>query len=147
MHTNAHISERAAREIYLKGFEIAIKKSQPLSIMTSYNLINSVHAANNIDLLTYIARDEWGFKGIVMTDWGTTGSIEMNPGKTFKYGCSSAAGCVKAGNELTMPGSQADVDDILNALDNQEHEYTLTLGDLQTCTKRILTIIMNSTAY
>lgn len=147
MHTNAHVSERAAREIYLRGFEIAIKKSQPLSIMTSYNLINGRHTANSKDLLTYIARDEWGFEGIVMTDWGTTGSIEMNPGMTFKYGCSSAAGCVKAGNELTMPGSQPDIDDILNALDNPNHEYTLTIGDLQTCTKRILTVVMNSSAY
>ncbi len=147
MHTNAHVSERAAREIYLKCFEIAIKESQPLSIMTSYNLINGEHAANNKDLLTYIARDEWGFEGIVMTDWGTTGTIEMNPGETFKYGSSSAAGCVKAGNELTMPGSQKDIDDILSAINNPDHAYSLTVGDLQACVKRILTIVMNSSAY
>ena len=97
MHTNAHVSERAAREIYLKGFEIAVRAAQPMSIMTSYNLVNGIHAANNKDTLTAIARNEWGFAGIVMTDWGTTGAIEMNPGAQFKYGSSSAAGCIKAG--------------------------------------------------
>ena len=77
MHTNAHVSERAAREIFLKGFEVAVKRSQPMSIMTSYNLVNGIHTANSYELLTAIARQEWGFKGFVMTDWGTTGSIEM----------------------------------------------------------------------
>jgi beta-glucosidase len=142
MHTNAHVTERAAREIYLKGFEIAVRTAQPMSIMTSYNLINGTHAANNQDLLTAIARDEWGFAGLVMTDWGTTGGIEMDPGMTFKYGCSTASGCVRAGNDLTMPGSQADVDDIVTAVGN-----TITLGDLQACAKRILNILMQSSSY
>jgi beta-glucosidase len=142
MHTNAHVTERAAREIYLKGFEIAVRTAQPMSIMTSYNLINGTHAANNQDLLTAIARDEWGFAGLVMTDWGTTGGIEMDPGMTFKYGCSTASGCVRAGNDLTMPGSQADVDDITAAVGN-----TITLGDLQACAKRILNILLQSSSY
>ena len=58
--TNAQVGERAIREIYLKGFEIAIKTSQPMSIMSSYNLLNGVHTANSYDLLTAVARDEWG---------------------------------------------------------------------------------------
>jgi beta-glucosidase len=70
--TDSVVSERALREIYLKGFEIAVRVSQPMSIMTSYNLINGTHAANNYDLLTTVAKDEWGFKGFIMTDWGTT---------------------------------------------------------------------------
>ncbi len=149
MHTNAHVSERAAREIFLKGFEIAIKEAQPLSVMTSYNLINGIHAANNYDLLTSICRDEWGFLGFVMTDWGTTGSIEMEPGKTFKYGTSSASGCVKAGNELTMPGSQMDVEDILAAygVAEGEVEYPLSLAELQEATRRILTVLLKSAVY
>ena len=76
MFTNAHISERALREIYLKGFEIAVKTAQPYAIMTSYNLINGVHSANNYDMLQNIARDEWGFEGYVMSDWGA-----VNEGK------------------------------------------------------------------
>ncbi len=149
MHTNAHVSERAAREIFLKGFEIAVKESQPLSLMTSYNLINGRHTANSYDLLTNILRDEWGFEGFVMTDWGTTGSIEMEPGKTFKYGCSSSAGCVKAGNELTMPGSEKDVDDVIAAVGAKdgEVEYPLTLAELQLAAKRMLNVILNSAVY
>ena len=75
MFNNAHISERALREIYLKGFEIAVKTAQPMSIMTSYNLINGTHSANHHDLLTSVARDEWGFAGLVMTDWGTSEEV------------------------------------------------------------------------
>ena len=146
MHTNAHVSERTAREIYLKGFEIAVKEAKPMSIMTSYNLINGIHAANNKDLLTAITRNEWGFEGIVMTDWGTTGGMEMNQGMEFKYGCSSAAGCIKAGNDLTMPGKQEDVDEIIASVGAKEGDVVcpITLADLQACAKRMLNTIMKS---
>lgn len=149
MHTNAHVSERAAREIYLKGFELAVKEAKPMSIMTSYNLINGIHSANNKDLLTAITRNEWGFDGVVMTDWGTTGGMEMNRGMEFKYGCSSAAGCIKAGNDLTMPGKQEDVDEIIASVGAKEGEVVcpITLGDLQVCAKRMLNTIMKSSAY
>lgn len=72
MGSDSVVSERVLREIYLKGFEIAVKESQPMSIMTSYNLINGIHAANNYDLCTETARNKWGFKGMIMTDWTTT---------------------------------------------------------------------------
>ncbi len=149
MHTNAHIGERTIREIYLKCFEIAVKNSQPMSIMTSYNLINGIHTANSYDLLTAVARDEWGFEGIVMTDWGTTGSIELNPGQKFKYGSSNAAGCIKAGNDLIMPGSQADVDEIVRSVGAAQAQVPcpITLGDLQACAKRMLKVIAQSSAY
>ena len=149
MHTNAHVSERAAREIYLKGFELAVKEAKPMSIMTSYNLINGIHSANNKDLLTAITRNEWGFDGIVMTDWGTTGGMEMNQGMEFKYGCSSAAGCIKAENDLTMPGKQEDVDEIIASVGAKDGDVVcpITLGDLQTCAKRMLNTIMKSSAY
>lgn len=106
------ISERALREIYLRGFEIAVHLSQPMAIMTSYNLVNGTHAANSYDLCIQAARKEWGFKGLIMTDWFTTlpeaGSIPFQ--------------CIKAGNDLIMPGGPGDLQDIRQAYDN---------GDLQ----------------
>ena len=106
MGVSAVISERTLREIYLKGFEIAVKTSQPLSIMTSYNRVNGVHTANSYDLCTKVARQEWGFGGFIMTDWTTTNS---------GHG-SSAAKCVLAGNDLVMPGRDADRREIRQAL-------------------------------
>lgn len=143
--TNAHAAERTIREIYLKGFEIAVKRSQPLSIMTSYNLLNGTHTANSYDLITAIARDEWGFKGLVMTDWGTTGSDH----KPHKYGSSNAAGCVAAGNDLTMPGSQNDVDEIVRSVGAGEGEvpYPLSLGTLQNRALNILRVLRDSLVY
>lgn len=143
-HCNAHCSERAIREIYLRGFEIAVRESQPLALMTSYNLLNGVHTANHFELLTSVLRDEWGFEGVVMTDWGTTGG-EMLPADNMKYGCSDAAGCIKAGNDLIMPGRQEDVDAILRALDAKPGEVpcVITLADLQACAGRVLRMILN----
>ena len=99
------VSERALREIYLKGFEIAIKESQPKAIMTSYNKVNGVHTANSYGLCTTAARKEWGFAGIIMTDWTTTNAD----------GGSSAAKCIAAGNDLVMPGTDTDRREILDA--------------------------------
>ncbi|MBQ7371751.1 MAG: glycoside hydrolase family 3 C-terminal domain-containing protein [Blautia sp.] len=143
MHVNAHIGERAAREIYLKGFEIAVKTSWPKAVMSSYNLVNGIHAANSHDLLTKDLRDEWGYHGMVMTDWGTTGGIEMEPGKTFKYGTSTPEGCIAAGNDLIMPGSQEDVDGIVAAV----QEGKLEKGTLQLSVKRILDLVLHSASY
>lgn len=110
--TNSHISERAIREIYLKGFEIAVKESQPLSIMTSYNLLNGIHTANHFELLQSAARDEWGFRGFIMTDWFTS---QRQPALTGTggtvYPVSASTGCVHAGNDVQMPGCQENVDD------------------------------------
>lgn len=132
--TNSHISERAIREIYLKGFEITIKESQPLSIMTSYNLLNGIHTANSFELLQSAARDEWGFQGVVMTDWFTS---QNRPGLTgsrpVPYPISASSGCVYAGNDMQMPGCQENVDDIVRAVTTGEtvDGYKLTLADLQ----------------
>ena len=125
--SDSRVSERALREIYLKGFEIAVRTAQPLALMSSYNLVNGIHSANNRELLTDILRDEWGFAGLVMTDWGTT---DASTG--FKYGSSATAGCVLAGNDLTMPGSQQDVDALKAG--------TLPLAALQQCARRVLAL-------
>ena len=143
MFTNAHISERALREIYLKGFEIAVKTAQPYAIMTSYNLINGVHSANNYDMLQNIARDEWGFEGLVMTDWYTSqDTTEMGMvSPSGKYSHSSSVQCIKAGNDLQMPGCQQNVDDIVEAM-NEGKE--ITKADLQRCAKHILSVALKT---
>lgn len=146
----SHVTERALREIYLRGFEIAVKQAQPLSIMSSYNMINGVHAANSEELLTKIARQEWGFAGIFMTDWGTTASPKPDlEGRMPKYGCASAAACIRAGNDLIMPGSQEDVDEILASVGASEGEVKcpITLGELRACAVRILKVLAKSNAY
>lgn len=149
-HTNAHVSERALREIYLKGFEIAVKESQPKSIMTSYNLLNGIHTANSYDLITAVARQEWGFHGVVMTDWGTTGRMELlKSDQVYKYGCSSAAGCIKAGNDIIMPGSQEDVDEIIRSVGAKDDAEgvicPITLAELQNCTVHMLQTVLELT--
>ncbi len=139
--TNSHISERAIREIYLKGFEIAVKDSQPLSIMTSYNLLNGTHTANHFDLIQSAARDEWGFRGFVMTDWFTS---QQQPALTGNekvvYPISASTGCVYAGNDVQMPGCQKNVDDIVQAVRTGEmiDGYKLTLADLQFNTANVI---------
>lgn len=132
---NSHIGERALREIYLKGFEIAIKESQPYSIMTSYNLLNGTHAANHYELIQNAARDEWGFEGVVMTDWFTTQDTTGGVKKAYPY--SSAVQCIRAGNDLIMPGCEKNVEDIVAAVKEGKE---ITLADLQFCVKNILKI-------
>ena len=127
MGVDAHISERTLREIYLRGFEIAVKEGAPTSIMSSYNLINGVHAANSKDLCTRIAREEWGFDGVIMSDWNTTvpedGSIPWV--------------CVAAGNDIIMPGNPDDDKNIRDAY----KEGKLTEKEIRLCANRILKLI------
>lgn len=136
--SNSVVNERAMREIYLKGFEICVKKAQPHALMTSYNLLNGEHVCNSKALLTQILRDEWGFAGIVMSDWRVTSSMRKNAGK---YSCASAAGCVKAGNDIVMPGSEEDRQDILSALRDADHPYALERNDLLVCAKRVCDMV------
>ena len=133
MGSDSILSERTLREIYLKGFEIAITESQPMSIMTSYNLINGVHAANCEDTCTKAARCEWGFQGVIMTDWTTT---EYGPDCT-------ASGCMSAGNDLVMPGAFSDRDNL-----NQElADGTLSMEDLKACISRLVNITWQSMEF
>lgn len=143
MFSNNHMSERALREIYLKGFEIAVKEAQPLSIMTSYNLINGLHTANSHDLIQAAARDEWGFEGVVMTDWFTSQDVPAISGTGHIYPISASTGCVYAGNDLQMPGCQKNVDDIVEAVKTGKEldGYRLTLGDVQFCVTNLLRVV------
>lgn len=131
--SNSILSQRALREIYLRGFEIAVKTAQPMAIMTSYNRVNGVHAANSYDLCTEAARKEWGFKGIIMTDWTTTSPL----------GGSVSHLCAKAGNDLIMPGTEDDYENIRRAL----ADGSLDIADLKNCTARLISIVLQSNAF
>ena len=109
---NSAVSERAMREIYLKGFEIAVKESQPHALMTSYNLLNGIHTSERSDLIGDILRDEFGFEGIVMTDW-IAGALNL--GKK-KYPVPNAARIAAAGGDLVMPGCSGDLKAMLAGL-------------------------------
>lgn len=126
---SSNVSERALREIYLKGFEIAVRESQPLAVMSSYNKLNGIYTANRRDLLTDILRCEWGFQGLVMTDWGSCA-----PGQ------GDAARGVPAGNDMIMPGSQADHEVILAAL----LDGRIQAAELRRCASRVLRLVLNS---
>ena len=103
MANDAQVDQQTARELYLKGFEIAVRESQPWAVMTSYNKINGTYAPENEVLIDNILRQEWGFEGMVMTDWG---------------GGRDAVATVKAGNDLLMPGSANQIQSIIEAVQN-----------------------------
>lgn len=125
---DAHISQRALREIYLKGFEIAVKESQPWTVMSSYNKINGVFTQEDYPLLTTLLRDEWGFKGIVMTDWtGTRNTIAQ----------------VHAGNDLMMPGNAEQIKAIISAV----KEGKLSMSDVDRNVKRMLQFIVRTPRF
>ena len=129
---DARVSNRALREIYLKGFEIAVKEGKPWTLMSAYNAINGTTASENRVLLTDVLRNEWGFEGFVMTDWTTTSYFPRN-----------IVAQIKAGNEQTMPGRQYQVDDIEAAV----AKGTLSMADIDLAVTRILRVLVNSPSY
>ncbi|MDO4311527.1 MAG: glycoside hydrolase family 3 N-terminal domain-containing protein [Eubacteriales bacterium] len=130
--TNANVSERALREIYLKGFEIAVKEARPGAVMSSYNKVNGEYVNNSYDLLTKVLRNEWGFDGLVMTDWFATGK---NRG--------SHVFAIEAGNDLIMPGSKGTVKEIIRAVD----EGVIQEEDVKRCAANVLKGILSSRIY
>ena len=145
MFTNSHISEKAIREIYARNFQITVQESQPMSVMTSYNLVNGTHAANHEDSVTHLLRDEWGFGGMVMTDWLTTSdlSVSLSATSELKYQKSDAAVCVKAQNDLIEPGEKADFTRILEGLS----EGVITRAHLERNAGNILTLMLRTHLY
>ncbi|MDD4257375.1 MAG: beta-glucosidase [Bacteroidales bacterium] len=128
MANDARMSVRALRELYLKGFEIAVKEAQPRTIMTSYNKINGTYTSESRDLLTTVTRSEWGFEGTIMTDW---------------FGGKDAAAQVYAGNDLLMPGRPDQKEAIMKAL----QEGTLEEKYVDENVKRVLELIVNSPRF
>jgi beta-glucosidase len=142
---DAIVSQRAAREIYLKNFEIAIKKAQPWTVMSSYNLVNGKMTSERRDLLTTILRDEWGYKGIVMTDWGGGRDPIRRPhpgnvGLSAFNGLPDRAANMYAGNDLIEPGGEDDIEDIENAVKSGK----LDIKYIDENVKRILQYIVKT---
>ena len=122
MNNDAHISQRALREIYLKGFEIAIKESKPWTVMTSYNYINGTYTSESKDLVETILRDEWGYEGTVMTDW---------------FGGKDGAAQMWAGNDMLQPGKKEQFDSIVAGVKSGK----LAEADLDRSVRRTLNLV------
>ena len=122
------MSQRALREIYLKGFEIAVREAAPWTVMSSYNRLNGPFTQENRELLTTILRDEWGFDGIVMTDW---------------TGLRNTAVQIQAGNDLMEPGADSQIKDIIEKVKSG----VLAEADLDICVKRILQYLVKTPAF
>ena len=142
MFNNSHVPVRALRDIYLKGFEICVDESKPLAVMTSYNLLNGVHTAANYELIQNVLRDEFGFEGVVMTDWFSSFPVEdirnMGEGLDAIYPEAVSHMCVYAGCDWQMPGCQANIDDIVHSV----AQGRLSRGDLQNCALNIIRFIL-----
>lgn len=137
MSIDVHASQRALREIYLRGFEIAVKESHPKTIMSSYNKLNGTYTSASKDLLTTILREEWGFQGLVMTDWfggfpGFSGDVAKGKSYTLDQ--------IRAGNDLLMPGLKPQREAILKGLENGD----LKKEDVDICVRRVLKMVFES---
>ena len=125
---DARVSQRAAREIYLKPFEIAVKKSQPWTVMSSYNKVNGEYTNSRRDLLTDILRNDWGYNGIVVTDWG---------------GYFDAVKCITAGNDLVEPGSPKFINEIVEAVESGKLDQKY----VDACVRRMLAYIVKTPRF
>lgn len=124
-YNDAIVSDRAMREIYLKGFEIIVEDAQPWTIMSSYNKVNGTYTSESRELLTDVLRGDWGFEGLVMSDW---------------FGGQDAAAQISAGNDLLEPGTKKQ----WKALIAAQEDGTLSMEDIDTSVKRILKLILES---
>ena len=127
-NNDSHLTQRPLRELYLKCFEIAVKESQPWSVMTAYNKVNGKYTCEDRELTEEILRDEWGFKGLVMSDW--------NAGK-------DAVTSIVAGNDMLQPGQDRQYKAILEAVENG----TLDLALLDRSVKRVLEFVVKSHTF
>ena len=131
-YSNSVMSERTLREIYLKGFRIAVEQGKAKAVMSSYNKLNQVYTTSNHDLLMKVLRNEWGFDGVVMTDWFSTGKGLISHGKALRNG-----------TDLIMPGGSS----VLKALKRELDQGFITKNDLRRCCFNILRQILNSNHF
>ena len=128
-NVSSNLSERALREIYLRGFEMAVREGNAKAVMTSYNKVNNVYTPNSYDLCTKALRNEWGFDGVVMTDWFSTSK-----------GTGDTALCMKAGNDLIMPGGKGFQKEILKGIE----AGVITDEDLKRCCGNVIRLVLES---
>ena len=128
MNIDVQVGQRALREIYLKGFEIALENARPWTLMSSYNKINSTYTSQNYDLITTILQNEWGYQGLVMTDWfsGDDGAAQMN-----------------AGNHMIMPGTKMQYEQIMAAVNNG----SLKTATLDANVNKVLNLVLRSPGF
>lgn len=136
--SSSNINERALREIYLKGFEIAVKESAPMTVMASYNMINGVYATNNYDILVKVLRNEWRFEGMVMSDWDsmTADREDCMKAKTGDVLKAPGAQC-----DLVMPGHAAQAEALVKGVE----EGLVSMDDLRRSAARVLRMIRENT--
>ena len=125
IQNNAIVSQKALREIYLKSFEIAVKEGKPWTVMSSYNRVNGTYSMENRFLLTDVLRNDWGYEGLVVSDW---------------FGKRDTPAQIHAGNDLLMPGEKAQVEEIIEAV----RSCKLPEGDLDICAQRVLEYVLKT---
>lgn len=136
--SSSNLTERTLRELYLRGFEIAVKEASPMTVMAAYNMINGVYCTNNHDLLVKVLRNEWGFEGLVMSDWDAM--------KASREDCTCpATGDVqkahRAGCDLVMPGRPDQTEALLRGVE----DGTVELSDLRRSAMRVLGMVRRNT--
>lgn len=127
-----NLSERTLREIYLRGFRYVVENASPKAVMSSYNRVNGEYTVNSYDLLVKVLRCEWGYEGLVMSDWGSTGE-----------GKASHAFAPGAGNDLIMPGGE----DVVKALLGALNEGRICREELEWCASHVLNLVYDSAVF
>ena len=134
LNSNSKMSERTLREIYLRGFKIAIEKGNPLGLMTSYNLLNGKHTSENFNLIVNVLRNEWKYRGLIMTDWSSSGGKQFSKAKNPSQ---NSFNIIKAGVDIMMPGNKIDYE----ILEKKYKDNLLNKNDLLRCAGKVYEVI------
>lgn len=136
--SSSNVNERALRELYLKGFEIAVKESAPMTVMASYNMINGVYATNNYDILVKVLRNEWGFEGLVMSDWD---SMKADSDDCMKATTGDVLKAAQAQCDLVMPGHASQAEALVKGVE----AGIVSVDDLKRSAARVLRVVRQNT--